>query len=486
MNFGGKKKILDQTTGYTFKKEIKNVTSPLLIYNQAPDGKIDFDEFATLALERFSVLQIVENVGTRHMKGVADYISKLDTEFRKIGFLKSILCNPKDGVDEGELTKDIISHFILRLAFCGTEEQKRWFMQQEVDLFRYKLQKVSTEPYIIQRFLQDNNLEYLPINESEKQSIHESLIEMGYSSTQIQSQDFYKVSFLEVLELVKSRRVFVKNGYAYVTIQDFGSVLLHVFRTHLSKSLSVLSKFSKEFEDDPRMSELFRILRERDTSDNFANTESKEHITAESLDSLSLKSMPICMRHLHESLKSYHHLKHYGRLQYILFLKGVGLPLDESLKFWRSEFSKGTIPADKFDKEYAYNIRHSYGQEGKRTSYAPYSCLKVITSHMPGANDYHGCPFKHFERNFLHQKLRQYGRTEEETKEIMEHTDNNNYQIGCQRYFELSHKTDEIVPINHPNQYFEASQRILGVTRKNANPRGPNIKIEHIKIEATH
>lgn len=485
MNFGSKKKVYDQASGITFKKELKNAQSPLLIYNQAPDGKIDFDEFATLALERFSILQIVENVGTRHMKGVADYISKLDTEFRKIGFLKSILCNPKDGVEEDDLRKDITSHFILRLAFCGNDEQKRWFMQQEVDLFRYKLQKVSTEPYIIQRFLTDNNLEYIPITDVEKQSIHESLVEMGYSSTQIQSQDFYKVNFLEVLELVKGRRVFVKNGFAYVTIQDFGSVLLHVFRSHLSKSLSTLSKFSKEFEDDPRMSELFRILRERDTSENFSNTESKEHITAESLDGLSLKSMPICMRHLHESLKSQHHLKHYGRLQYILFLKGIGLPLEESLRFWRTEFSKGTIPADKFDKEYSYNIRHSYGQEGKRTSYAPYSCLKVITSHMPGANDYHGCPFKHFERNFLHQKLKQYGRTEEETKEIMEYSDNNNYQIACQRYFEISHKTEEIVPVNHPNQYFEASQRLINPVRK-INRNGPNIKIEHVKIEVTH
>lgn len=112
-------------------------------------------------------------------------------------------------------------------------------MQQEVDLFRYKLQKVSTEPSIVHKFLQDNNLEYLPISDSEKHTIHESLIEMGYSATLIQSQDFYKVNFLEVLELVRSRRVFVKNGFAYVTIQEFGTILLHVFRTHLSKSLAV-------------------------------------------------------------------------------------------------------------------------------------------------------------------------------------------------------------------------------------------------------
>jgi len=174
------------------------------------------------------------------MKGVADYMNKLDAEFRKIGFLKSILCNPKDGVDEAELIKDIVSHFILRLAFCSSDEQKRWFLQQEVDLFRYKLQKISTEAHIISKFLQDNGLEYMPIGEQEKNSVLDSLVEMGYSTTQIQTMDFYKVSFLEVLELVKSRRVFVKNGYAYVNVQDFGTVLLHVFRTHLSKSLSVI------------------------------------------------------------------------------------------------------------------------------------------------------------------------------------------------------------------------------------------------------
>lgn len=63
----------------------------------------------------------------------------------------------------------------------------------------------------------------------------------------------------------------------------------------------------------------------------------------------------------------------------------------------------------------------------------------------------------------------------------MEYSDGNNFQISCQRYFELSHKTDEIVPINHPNQYFEQSKRILnGISSK-----GPNVKIEHVKVEIT-
>lgn len=36
--------------------------------------------------------------------------------------------------------------------------------------------------------------------------------------------------------------------------------------------------------------------------------------------------------------------------------------------FWRKSFSK--IQDDKFNKEYRYNIRHSYGLEGKRANYA--------------------------------------------------------------------------------------------------------------------
>jgi DNA primase large subunit len=45
--------------------------------------------------------------------------------------------------------------------------------------------------------------------------------------------------------------------------------------------------------------------------------------------------MPPCMRHLHAQLRRDQHLKHQGRMQYGLFLKGIGLSLEEALIFWR-------------------------------------------------------------------------------------------------------------------------------------------------------
>ena len=49
--------------------------------------------------------------------------------------------------------------------------------------------------------------------------------------------------------------------------------------------------------------------------------------------------------------------------------------------------------------------------------------------------------------------------------------------MSCQKYFEISHEIEEIVPIYHPNQYFEQSKRILD-HRKTVNNGSTHKKIE--------
>ncbi|KRY25214.1 DNA primase large subunit, partial [Trichinella britovi] len=69
------------------------------------------------------------------------------------------------------------------------------------------------------------------------------------------------------------------------------------------------------------------------------------------------------MRRLYDDLKRAHHLRHGGRMQLGLFLKKL------------------------FQRQYAYSIRHNYGEEGKRADYAVYSCLKIIMNNPPGIGD---------------------------------------------------------------------------------------------------
>ncbi|KAK4825191.1 hypothetical protein QYF61_024671, partial [Mycteria americana] len=75
----------------------------------------------------------------------------------------------------------------------------------------------------------------------------------------------------------------------------------------------------------------------------------------------------------------------------------------------RTQPAAAACPAKgRFDKGYAYSIRHNYGKEGKRTDYTPYSCMKIIMSNPPSQGDYHGCPFRHSDPELLKQKLQSY------------------------------------------------------------------------------
>lgn len=171
------------------------------------------------------------------------------------------------------------------------------------------------------------------------------------------------------------------------------------------------------------------------------------------------------MFHLHKTLRHNKHLKHFGRLQYTLFLKGIGLSVEEALIFWRTSFS--TTPEDKFNKEYRYNVRHAYGLEGNRRDYKPHSCQQILLDHAPGNGEAHGCPYRHFGTDNLIGFLQnQMGVKDMDVlKGVKNDKDNKKFHIGCNRVFEWKHKEElkrekesgkGVVreTIIHPNEYF--------------------------------
>ncbi|MCR9067150.1 MAG: hypothetical protein NXI00_24505, partial [Cytophagales bacterium] len=179
------------------------------------------------------------------------------------------------------------------------------------------------------------------------------------------------------------------------------------------------------------------------------------------LDAIAQRDFPLCMQHLHLQLRKQHKLKHMGRMQYGLFLKGLGIPLEDSLYFWKQEFTR-VMSQKEFDQEYAYNIRHNYGQEGRRADYTPYGCAKVISS---GTADQpqdhaHGCPFKIFSQAQLTNQLQAVGASMTDQTEIFQHANEKRFQLACKKYFEVTHPgCKKEFLINHPNQYFKYSSQ---------------------------
>lgn len=196
-------------------------------------------------------------------------------------------------------------------------------------------------------------------------------------------------------------------------------------------------------------------------------------INAGSIDMLS-QHFPLCMRNLHMTLRRNSHLKHYGRLQYTLFLKGIGLTLEDCLIFWRHSFK--LVTDDTFNKEYRYNVRHTYGDVGgdanrRGRGYSPYSCQKILGEHPPGSGEAHGCPYRHFSVDNLTALLQVTGVNDRDLlKQIKEDVGRQRYHIACNRVFDWAHKGEikyakehlgwgvqELDTIVHPNTYFKRS-----------------------------
>ncbi|KAH6798107.1 DNA primase [Perilla frutescens var. hirtella] len=427
-----------------------HAVSTFPLYRSAPELEVRLEDFELYAVHRLRVL-----------KGISDGLSRGKKSNEMENLVKELWKVNMSHPEASEVVnKDIVSHFVLRLVYCREEELRKWFLSMETTLFRYRFLLETSDAQ--RALLAEFDLPYKAVTNAEYENVKDKLNQVARSTSSSADTIYYKVPFEQVPDLVASRRVFIMKGYAYVAMNQVISLLMTQYRSHLSKALVLTNRKWTSMIRDQEKDRLTPIVEALSTSylgPDYSQPKEFAEISLKDIDQIARSSFPLCMRHLFEKLREDHHLKHGGRMQLGLFLKGVGLKLDDALEFWKAEFSK-KVGAERFDKEYTYNIRHNYGKEGKRTDYTPLSCQKVISS-TPGVGDQHGCPYRHFSEENLRAALNKMGVGNRAVEDVMDKVRNRHYQLACTLTFEAVHGESCDQGINHPNQYYSDSKKIL-------------------------
>ncbi|KAM0935920.1 putative DNA primase large subunit, eukaryotic/archaeal [Dioscorea sansibarensis] len=424
--------------------------APILsLYRSAPQVDVRLEDFERFAIDRLLVL-----------KGISDGLSRGKKPEEMENLVSELWRTHMRHPDASEArNKDIISHFILRLVYCRTEDLRNWFLSAETTLFRCRFRRESPET---QRMLMaEFDFPYKALSHADFEAVKDKLVQVSRSIGLSSNESvFFKMPFEEVSDLVSSRKVFLLKGYAYVATSQVSSPVTKQFCRILSKALELTNRKWTSMHQEKEKNRLTSIVESLSSSylgPDYSQHQESSEISLEDIDRLANNFFPLCMRHLFEKLREDHHLKHGGRMQLSLFLKGVGLKLEDALTFWKAEFSQ-KVGTERFDKEYAYGIRHNYGKEGKRTDYTPYSCQKIISS-TPGVGDHHGCPYRHFSEENLRAALTKMGVGGHAMDDIMQKVQTRHYQLACTLTFEAVHGVSCDTGVNHPNQYFIESRK---------------------------
>lgn len=416
----------------------------LSMYKVPPKNEISLQDFQKLPYKRLQILKKIEKlrVEMKRIKDIAPIIFSMAKELE--------LVNP---------SKDSQSHFILRLVYCKTESLRQWFQNQETFLFRCRFRTMEEIfPDGIGCFLDKYKLKY----EKKKISEYDKNIQLALDKLHRGYRNIvFKVRFQECLSLVKNRKVIIRKGFAYIPSFFFLEVISSEFRAYLNQQLILTSQTYQNILGDKRIKNIIMNLDKIDTGSVFRPSKSGT-IAGVQVPALAPVSFPLCMQRLYRQLKIKGHLKHGGRMQLGLFLKGIGVSMEDSLRLWQQHFSPRTS-SNAFQQEYAYRIRHSYGQEGKRTNYIPYGCSKILRM-MPRAGEFNGCPFRlgenHLRAILIREKI-----SRGDINEIIALTKKQQFQLACRSHFRFKHDgfVDESVG-THPNNFFNASRKRRKIT----------------------
>jgi len=423
----------------------------LSMYNIPPLEYYSYSGLSNVCQQRIDLYKQLERYLEDHRsseekkefyKGIADTINKSQAKFK---------INQLD---------DLISHWVLKLVFNNVDQGI--FLINEAFIFIGRIYDQAYK-YALTR-IEGNTDEERIKSEKEhmKRFYFEKLREYIVGDAGNKNDMTIRIPFKFAARLIEKHEVDLEGGFAIVTpenafivIQELFSEIMHLHNKNVERIYKQIVKH------DPRLEKLIELLRDYNKSTEHYYKPEKTVVTskidASNIEYLSKEYFPLCMSEILEGLKTKHQLKHWGRLQLGLFLKGIGMKLEDNIIFFNNHLGK-LSDASKKISEYKYYIEHMYGKRGKKTDYTPWSCQKIADKAIPTSNDVYGCPFKFYSDSHLVKALKMRRLNDDQISEVIS-ARKINYNIGCRKMFEFTHDVSKVRPGvgKHPNSYYLSS-----------------------------
>lgn len=307
-------------------------------YTLPPTGDISLEQFEEWGIARLKVLAELEACQFRNRSPAEteEYMRPVLEKHLRLSSTRS-----RSTELEMERKRDHYSHWTLRLAFAGTKDLRERFARLETMLFKMRLQMDDAQER--RDFIQSLPMSWEMVTEDEKsQFLDELKAATNFSAKAGDEESWFKVDWEKVPELVERRQALLKRGKAYVHAREQLSMVVSEFTRTLESGQELAARFLPRMDEDNRLAPILHHLSQSFVAPDAGYSESSSigdmaRINAGSIDALS-QHFPLCMQNLHRELRKNSHLKHFGRLQYTLFLKGIGLDLQECIVFWRKSF----------------------------------------------------------------------------------------------------------------------------------------------------
>jgi DNA primase large subunit len=305
-------------------------------YLVPPTGDVSLEQFEEWGIARLKVLSELEACQFRNK-------SPTETEEYMRPILNKYLPLSSSSSRSMEIPierkRDHYSHWTLRLAFSSTQDLRQRFARLETQLFKLRMQQDDARER--RSFIEALPMSWETVDEQEKASLLSEL-KAATGCRKEDEESWFKVEWENVPELVERRQVLLKYGLAYVHVREQSSMVANEFSRQLEAGLEQAARFLPRMDEDTRLAPILHHLSQSFVAPDAAYAESSSITDLASFTAASVESesqhFPLCMQNLQRELRKNSHLKHFARLQYTLFLKGVGLNMNECITFWRKSF----------------------------------------------------------------------------------------------------------------------------------------------------